>query len=66
MRSIKVKYQFEKIQLCSRKSTHPGIVAGYAYGFVEAQQVKIAMAYGPLNPLEPIDTGFQQLELSAV
>jgi hypothetical protein len=24
------------------------------------------MTYGPLNPLEPVDTGFQQLELSAI
>jgi hypothetical protein len=59
MAGIEIKYHFEKIQLGAGKSTHPGIVAGNGYGLVEAQEVKIAMAYGPLNPLEPVDGGFQ-------
>jgi len=66
IRSVEIKYHFEKIQLCSCKPAHPGIAAGDPYGFVEAQQVKITVTYGPLNPLESIDTGLQQLELSGV
>jgi hypothetical protein len=64
--SIEIKYHFEKIQLCSCKPAHSGIAARDPYGFVEAQQVKITVTYGPLNPLEPVDTGLQQLELSVV
>jgi hypothetical protein len=64
--SIEIKYHLEKIELSFCEPTHPGIVAGYAYSFVEAQQIKITMTYGSLNPPEPVDTGFQQLELSAI
>jgi hypothetical protein len=66
MRSIEIKYHFEKIHLCSCKLAHPGIAAGNAYSFVKAKQVKITMAHGPFNPLEPPGAGFQQIEFSAL
>ena len=64
--SVEIKYHFEKIQLCSREPTNPGIVARDTNGFVETQEVEIAMTYGPLNSFKPVYTGFKQLELSLI
>ena len=66
MGSIEIKCLFEKIQLSSGKVAHLGIAAGNAYRFVKTKQVKITMPHGPLNPLETIDTGFQQIEFSEI